>query len=215
MYDFLTWFPWVLPFTLKSDKHGPEWSRVAHQDTGRPALGQRCGNNSGRQAGMHACPGHNTAAVWRVWATYSLQMELLRDKTDLLPLIQGALEPDVRALDSGVGSLLSLAVGAANQSSSQSRLYYLHALPACWVSIQQVILLLGVTAFPCLPPSRSLKPTTPEIIGIGHQREACLTQETELAVEAQKNLSFQTKRRTRNPTEWQTMTEGGRTQTCP
>lgn len=70
------------------------------------------------QAGRPACPGHNTAAVWRVWATYYLQMELLRDKTDLLPLTQGALEPDVSALDSGAGSPLSLAVGAASRSSS-------------------------------------------------------------------------------------------------
>lgn len=67
--------------------------------------------------------------------------------------------------------------------------------------------MLGVIAFPCLPPSRSLKPTMPEVIGIHHQREACLTEETELAMEAQKNLSFQAKRRTRNPTEWQTMAE--------
>lgn len=52
MYDFLTWPPWVLLLTLKSDKHGLEWSRVAHQGTGCPALGQIYGNDSGRQAGL-------------------------------------------------------------------------------------------------------------------------------------------------------------------
>lgn len=66
-------------------------------------------------------------------------MELLRDKTDLLPLPQGALEPDMSSAlgagsGDGVGSSLSLAVGVASLPSSQSYLYCLHALPACWVS---------------------------------------------------------------------------------
>lgn len=42
-------------------------------------------------------------------------------------------------------------------------------------------------------------------------------EETELAMEAQKSLSFRTKGSTRKPTEWQTVAEewgGGRTPTC-